>query len=215
MGVVPQEPVLFDGSVYENIKFGRPPPFNFGIESPSDDEIYKAARLAGILVPPRPRMITRTSEEFEEEGGGGGGGEEEEEEEEEDTWKESIGKGAEHGKGTRGFNIWTQVGEQGQSISGGQKQRVAIARLALARPRIALLDEISSALDVRTEREIDSRLREVMKEGTILLVTHTLNNTLMSCDRVAVLEKGEVVEWGTPQELMTQSGSYLREMKED
>ncbi|HYJ10230.1 MAG TPA: DUF1854 domain-containing protein, partial [Polyangiaceae bacterium] len=101
------------------------------------------------------------------------------------------------------------VGERGQSLSGGERQRVAIARAILVDPRILVLDEATSAVDVQTEREIQHALDNVVAGRTTIAIAHRLS-TLAKADRLLVLKDGEVVESGTHQELLALGGEYTR-----
>jgi ATP-binding cassette, subfamily B, bacterial len=101
------------------------------------------------------------------------------------------------------------VGERGQSLSGGERQRVAIARAILVDPRILVLDEATSAVDVQTEREIQQALDNVVAGRTTIAIAHRLS-TLEKADRLLVLKDGEVVESGTHQELLALGGEYTR-----
>jgi len=92
------------------------------------------------------------------------------------------------------------VGEQGLTLSGGQRQRVALARAILSDPRILLLDDATSAVDAQVEAEIHEALRTVMRGRTTLLIAHR-RSTLQLADRIAVLERGRLVDVGTHEEL--------------
>ncbi len=97
----------------------------------------------------------------------------------------------------------------GLAMSVGQKQRVGIARALLANPKILFLDEPTSALDLRTEREVMDTLRKVGKDRATLLVTHRLE-TVQDADEIVVLDRGQIVERGTHQELMEKGGLYAK-----
>jgi ATP-binding cassette subfamily B protein len=106
---------------------------------------------------------------------------------------------------TEGFD--TLVGERGITLSGGQKQRAAIARAVLRRPKILILDDSLSAVDTETEARILSRLSEVMKERTSLIVSHRIS-TVQRADLICVLNQGRIVERGTHAELISLGGEY-------
>ena len=103
----------------------------------------------------------------------------------------------------------TQIGEEGLSLSGGQRQRLALARAIAVRPRILVLDDPLSALDVRTEEAVTARLKDELAETTTLVVAHR-PSTVALADRVAVLEDGRVVDVGTHAELLARSAPYRR-----
>ena len=105
------------------------------------------------------------------------------------------------------WGLETRVGEQGYSLSGGQRQRLALARAVLGGPRMLVLDDPLSAVDVHTEREIEEALASVLQGVTALLVVHR-PSTLALADRVALLEGGRVVAVGTHSELLRSSDRY-------
>ena len=101
----------------------------------------------------------------------------------------------------------SQVGERGLKLSGGEKQRVAIARTLLKNPPILLLDEATSALDTHTEKEIQASLSVVSRDRTSLVIAHRLS-TVVEADEIIVLDKGEICERGTHQDLLAKGGAY-------
>jgi ATP-binding cassette, subfamily B, bacterial len=105
------------------------------------------------------------------------------------------------------WGLETRIGEQGHSLSGGQRQRLALARAMLGSPRVLVLDDPLSSVDVHTEREIEEALASLLTGVTALLVAHR-PSTLALADRVALLEKGRIADSGTHSELMRRSPLY-------
>lgn len=101
----------------------------------------------------------------------------------------------------------TLIGEEGLSLSGGQRQRIALARAIAARPRVLVLDDPLSALDVHTEELVENRLRTVLKDTTTLIVAHR-PSTVALADRVALLEQGRIAAVGTHTELLAGNDHY-------
>ena len=153
IGIVLQEPVLFSGTIGENIGYGNPDA-NF-------EEIMRAARLANAH-----NFIMAKADGYE-----------------------------------------TQVGEQGNNLSGGEKQRVAIARAMLHNPRILILDEATSSVDVDTEKQIQDALGRMVEGRTTFAIAHRLS-TLRNADRLIVLDEGRIVQIGSHGELMSEKGAF-------
>jgi len=153
IGYVPQTPLLFTGSVKENIAWGK--------QHASMEEIIQAAKDAQIH-----DTIMDLSEQYE-----------------------------------------TKVGQKGVNLSGGQKQRISIARAFIRRPKILMLDDSTSALDLATE----SRLLKAIQDYhcTTLIITQKIA-TAMTTDRILLLDDGHIQAHGTHQELLNQSDLYLR-----
>jgi ATP-binding cassette subfamily B protein len=105
------------------------------------------------------------------------------------------------------YGLETRVGEQGLSLSGGQRQRLALARAVLGRPRVLVLDDPLSALDVHTESQVEKALRRVLSATTALVVAHRASTVLLA-DRVALLDGGRITAVGTHSELMANNSSY-------
>ena len=153
IGIVPQEPFLFSGTVAENISYGKP--------GASFEEIMEAA-------------IAANAHNF------------------------IVGK-------SDGYD--TQVGERGGELSGGEKQRVAIARAILHDPKILILDEATSSVDVETEKQIQEAIARLTQGRTTFAIAHRLS-TLRNADRLVILEGGRIVEIGTHNELMEKKGIF-------
>ena len=153
IGIVPQEPFLFSGTIAENISYGNP--------GASFEEIMEAA-------------ITANAHNF------------------------IVSK-------PDGYD--TQVGERGGELSGGEKQRVAIARAILHDPKILILDEATSSVDVETEKQIQEAIARLTRGRTTFAIAHRLS-TLRNADRLVILEGGRIVEIGTHNELMEKKGIF-------
>ena len=153
VGVVPQESVLFSGSVRDNIRYGRP--------EASDDDVLRAARAAQAH-----EFISKLPQGYE-----------------------------------------SRVEQRGANLSGGQKQRIAIARALLVDPKILILDDSTSAVDVATETLIQQALAENKSERTTFVVAQRIS-TVLDADTILVLDKGRIVAEGTHLELMTTSRVY-------
>jgi ATP-binding cassette subfamily B protein len=153
IAIVPQETILFAGSVRDNISYGAP--------HASEAEIVAAAQAAEAH-----DFITRLPQGYA-----------------------------------------TRVEERGVNLSGGQKQRIAIARALLTRPRILILDDSTSAVDVDTETRIQAALARNTFQQTTLVVAQRIS-TVLNADTIVVLDRGRMVAMGTHQELMAQSPIY-------
>jgi ATP-binding cassette subfamily B protein len=153
LGVVPQEPFLFGGSIRDNVAFTRP--------GATDDDVADACRKVGL-----GDLIDRLPD-----------------------------------------GIHTPVFERGSSLSSGERQLLALARAFMAEPRVLVLDEATSSLDLRSEAVIEKALDVVLEGRTAILIAHRLS-TAMRADRIAVVDDCRIVELGSHAELIAQGGRY-------
>ena len=109
-----------------------------------------------------------------------------------------------------GYETW--VGSGGQDLSGGERQRISIARTIIQNPKILILDEATAAMDTETERNIQNSLSELKAGRTTIAIAHRLS-TLRDADKLAVIDEGECIEFGTFQELMEKKGAYYKLFK--
>jgi ATP-binding cassette subfamily B protein len=157
LGVVPQEPFLFAGTMRDNIVFARP--------DATDDEITEAVRRVGLT-----ELVDRLPE-----------------------------------------GIDTLVHERGVSLSSGERQLMALARAFLAAPRVLVLDEATSNLDLKSETKVEAGLEAVLEGRTAIIVAHRLS-TAMRADRIAVVDDGRILELGSHDELVAIPGGRYAEM---
>ncbi len=153
VSIVPQETILFSGSVRDNIRYGRP--------DASDEEVIRAAEAAQA-----------------------------------DDFIRQLPNGYD-----------THVEERGVNLSGGQKQRIAIARALVTRPRILILDDSTSSVDVETETKIQNALKEILSGTTTFVVAQRIS-TVLNADKIIVIDQGRIVAQGTHAELMQTSLIY-------
>jgi ATP-binding cassette, subfamily B, bacterial len=153
LGIVPQEPFLFTGSIRDNIAFALP--------EATDDEVREAVRAVGL-----EDLIERLD-----------------------------------------FGIDTPVHERGQSLSSGERQLIALARAFLAGPRVIVLDEATSNLDLHSETKVEAALDTLLEGRTAILIAHRLS-TAMRANRVIVVHDGRIVEGGGHDDLVARGGYY-------
>jgi ATP-binding cassette subfamily B protein len=153
LGVVPQEPFLFAGTIGDNIAFARP--------EATDEELREAVERVGLT-----DVIDRMPEGLD-----------------------------------------TVVHERGQTLSSGERQLIALARAFLAHPRVLVLDEATSNLDLQSETKIEAALDVLLENRTAILIAHRLS-TAMRADRIAVVDDGRIIEVGSHDELVARGGRY-------
>ena len=125
----------------------------------------------------------------------------------EETLEEALDVAQAHFAYSLPDGLDTLIGEEGLSLSGGQRQRIALARAIAAKPKVLVLDDPLSALDVNTEELVEARLREVLADTTTLIVAHR-PSTVALADRVALLEDGRIAAVGTHAELLAHNEHY-------
>ncbi|WP_117213904.1 ABC transporter ATP-binding protein [Allorhizocola rhizosphaerae] len=153
IGVVPQEPFMFVGTLRDNIAFARP--------DATDDEIWAAVDAVGLR-----ELVERTP-----------------------------------------LGLDAPLHERGQSVSSGQRQLLALARAFLAQPRVVVLDEATSNLDLQSELQVERALDRLLEGRTALLIAHRLS-TAMRADRIVVVDGGGIAESGSHAELVAAQGRY-------
>ncbi|GAA0913213.1 ABC transporter ATP-binding protein [Nonomuraea longicatena] len=112
------------------------------------------------------------------------------------------------------WGLDTRIGEQGMSLSGGQRQRLALARAVLSKPRVLVLDDTLSALDVETEALVEEALRQVLRDATGIVVAHRASTVLLA-DKVALLRGGTITHVGTHQRLLEEVPEYRELLAQD
>jgi subfamily B ATP-binding cassette protein MsbA len=153
IAMVPQETVLFSGTIRDNIRYGLP--------EASDIDVREAMAAANA-----------------------------------DNFINALPDGLD-----------TEVGENGVGLSGGQRQRIAIARAMIRQPRILILDEATSEVDVESEQFIRAALEQLFRDRTTFIIAHRLA-TVVNADLIVVLDKGEIIDQGTHHELFERCSLY-------
>jgi ABC-type multidrug transport system fused ATPase/permease subunit len=103
--------------------------------------------------------------------------------------------------------IESEVGERGIRLSGGQKQRIQIARAILKNSPILILDEATSSLDAKSEKEVQEGMENLMKNKLVIIIAHRFS-TIQNVHQIIVLDQGKIVDSGSPQELSKRPGIY-------
>ena len=105
--------------------------------------------------------------------------------------------------------IDTVIGETGYNISGGQKQLISFARALIKNPKLLVLDEATSSIDTETEKIIQNKMKDILKGKTSIIVAHRLS-TIKHCDKIVLIENGNILEQGTHLELLDKKGIYYK-----
>ena len=153
LGVVPQEPFLFAGTIRDNLTFARP--------GASDDEVNLAVDRVGLR-----ELLERLPDGLD-----------------------------------------TVVHERGQTLSAGERQLLALGRAFLAQPRVLVLDEATSSLDLQSETAVEQALDALLESRTAILIAHRLS-TAQRADRIVVIQDGRIVEQGTHGDLIADESHY-------
>ena len=103
----------------------------------------------------------------------------------------------------------TIIGERGINLSGGQRQRIAIARALLLDPKILILDDSTSSVDVDTEYELQKALSALLQNRTTIVITQRIS-TIRNADKIIIMDNGEIIEEGDHESLMAKKGAYYR-----
>lgn len=111
-------------------------------------------------------------------------------------------------------NLGSAISEGGGNLSQGQRQLLCLARAIVSRPKVMVLDEATSAVDMNTDALIQRSIREEFNDSTLIVIAHRLS-TIADFDRILVLSDGAVAEYGTPRELWEKEGSVFRGMCEE
>lgn len=135
-----------------------------------------------------------------------------------DATEEEVRQALEIAQATFAYDLpWgldTRIGEQGMSLSGGQRQRLALARAVLGGPRVLVLDDTLSALDVETEALVEEALRRVLADATGIVVAHRASTVLLA-DRVALLRDGTIAHVGRHGDLLATVPEYRELLAQD
>ncbi|MGI9622830.1 MAG: ABC transporter ATP-binding protein, partial [Acidimicrobiales bacterium] len=155
IGIAPQQPALFAGTIAENLRYGAP------------GAPFEAIQEAAVIADAHEFICAQVN----------------------------------------GYN--SEVAEQGNNLSGGQRQRISLARALAIDPRILLLDDTTSAVDVATEARIQQHLREALRGRTVVIVAQRIS-TAIGADKIVLLDRGEVDAIGSHAELMASSETYAQ-----
>jgi ABC-type multidrug transport system fused ATPase/permease subunit len=187
IGVVPQEPFLFSGTVAENIAYGcargsdesGPEP---GAPAESGERSAPGSPTGlGLIQGPNQERVLQAAMRVSN-----------------GDWLADLPDGLE-----------TDVGERGANLSMGQRQLVALARVLLKNPAIFILDEATASVDPFTEMQIQEGLEAIMRDRTAIVIAHRLS-TVKHADRILVMDHGCIIEEGTHDELMARGGHYAQ-----
>ncbi|TAQ84026.1 hypothetical protein B7494_g7650 [Chlorociboria aeruginascens] len=175
LAIIPQDPVLFSGTVRTNLD---------AFEEHSDEELRDA--LVRVHLIPSPICTPKTPSSSDGNGN--------------DHKNGNNDENIEHNKNAP-LSLATPISEGGLNLSQGQRQLLCLARAIVSRPKIMVLDEATSAVDMGTDKLIQRSIREEFGDSTLVVIAHRLS-TICDFDRILVLGEGRVLEWGTPKELL-------------
>jgi ABC-type multidrug transport system fused ATPase/permease subunit len=192
LAIIPQDPVLFSGTVRSNLD-----PFDERSDLELTDALGRVHLIDSEAPSPRAEAEASTSTSG--------------------TLGEDTDGTITPTNAPRNVNIFrkltSSISEGGQNLSQGQRQLLCLARAIVARPKIMVLDEATSAVDKATDGLIQRSIREEFEDSTLLVIAHRLS-TIADFDRVLVLDQGRVVEYDTPKNLLAIEGGVFRGMVE-
>lgn len=186
LAIIPQDPVLFSGTVRSNLD---------AFDQHTDAELRDALKRVH-LIPETDSSTSPTTSSAEASG------------------STTLNPPEESNRHHHHLHLSTSISESGLNLSQGQRQLLCLARAIVRRPKILILDEATSAVDMKTGALIQRSIRTEFRDATLIVIAHRLS-TIADFDRVLVLSEGRVVEWGTVKEVMESEAGVFKGMVEE